>query len=310
MYAPPDRTGARHDPSPPMPLIHGYARVSTEDQSVAAQLTALRAAGCQKLHEEQASGGNRRRPVLAALLAGLGPGDEVVVTRLDRIARSLPHLLEIVATIHTRGARFRALGDPVDTGSAQGTFLLQILGAVAEFERALIRERTLAGLAEARRKGRVGGNPKLKAMDEATRLGLSLARQKAHFEAVNADAAIWLPIVRRYRPAWPWADVARLISARLPAGSPPWTADRAKGAARRFVAEGLLAPEVLSRARPRGSDRIARIAAGLRETMPDATLQDLCDALTAMGETPPRGAARWWPSTVRHLLQKAARDAG
>ncbi|MBL9058883.1 MAG: hypothetical protein JNK88_02510 [Mangrovicoccus sp.] len=147
-------------------------------------------------------------------------------------------------------------------------------------------------------------------MDEATRLGLSLARQKAHFEAVNATAPVWLPIVRRYRPTWPWADVARLISSRLPAGTPPWTADRAKGAAKRFVAEGLLPPEVMARARPTGSDRIARIAAGLRETRPEATLQDLCDALTAMGETPPRGAARWWPSTVRHLLGKAARAAG
>ena len=293
-----------------MPQIHGYARVSTEDQSVAAQLTDLKGAGCQKLHEEQASGGSRRRPVLAALLAALGPGDEVVVTRLDRIARSLPHLLEIVATIHGRGARFRALGDPVDTGSAQGTFLLQILGAVAEFERALIRERTLAGLAEARRAGRVGGNPKLKTMDEATRLGISLARQKAHFEAVNATSPIWLPIVRRYRPAWPWADVARLISSRLPAGNSPWTADRAKGAAKRFVAEGLLPAEVMERARPTGSDRIARLVAGLRETMPTATLQEICDALTAMGETPPRGAARWWPSTVRHFLQKAERPRG
>ena len=93
-----------------------------------------------------------------------------MVARLGWIARSLPHLLEVVATIHARGAQFQALADHVDTGSAQGTFLLQILGAAAEFVRFLIPERTLAGLAEARRAGRVGGNPKLKTTDEATRL--------------------------------------------------------------------------------------------------------------------------------------------
>jgi DNA invertase Pin-like site-specific DNA recombinase len=286
----------------------GYARVSTGDQGLAAQVAQLKAAGCSRIVEETASGGSRKRPALSGLLAGLAFGDRVVVVRLDRIARSLPHLLEVVDTIGRKGATFRSLGDPVDTGSPQGTFVLQVLGAVAEFERALIRERTLAGLAQARAEGRVGGNPKLRNMDEATRIGLSLARQKAHFEAISQTATIWVPIVRRYRPGFPWPDVARLVSARMPAGAPPWSADRIKAAARRFVAEDLLPDTVLDRARPRGSDRLTRIVAGLRETRPDASLADLCAALTAMGESPPRGAQRWWPSTVRNLLARAARQ--
>ena len=145
-----------------MPLI-GYARVSTEDQTPLPQSQALKSAGCAAIHEEQASGGNRARPVLARLLERIGKGDTLVVVRIDRLARSLSHLLEVIERLEARGAFFRSLMDPIDTSSPQGRFTLQVLGAAAEFERALIRERTKAGLASARTKGRVGGNPGLRA---------------------------------------------------------------------------------------------------------------------------------------------------
>ncbi|MEC7763256.1 MAG: recombinase family protein, partial [Pseudomonadota bacterium] len=141
-----------------MPLI-GYARVSTEDQTPLPQSEALQSAGCAEIFEEHASGGNRARPVLARVLERIGKGDTLVVVRIDRLARSLSHLLEVIERLEGKGAFFRSLQDPIDTASPQGKFTLQVLGAAAEFERALIRERTKAGLASARSKGRVGGNP-------------------------------------------------------------------------------------------------------------------------------------------------------
>jgi DNA invertase Pin-like site-specific DNA recombinase len=124
-----------------MALI-GYARVSTEDQSLSPQTAALRAAGCTALFEEHASGASRARPQLAAALARVGRGDTLVVARIDRLARSLAHLLELVESVRAKGGHFRSLADPIDTAGPSGVLVLQMLGAVAEFERSLIRERT------------------------------------------------------------------------------------------------------------------------------------------------------------------------
>jgi DNA invertase Pin-like site-specific DNA recombinase len=116
-----------------MALI-GYARVSTEDQITDRQLDELRAAGCAEVFKEHASGGNRDRPVLAQALARVRAGDTLVVVSLDRLARSLSHLLVVIEGLQTRGAFFRSLRDPVDTASPQGLFTLQVLGAAAELE--------------------------------------------------------------------------------------------------------------------------------------------------------------------------------
>src|SRR3954467_11346197 len=137
----------------PMTLV-GYARVSTEDQATARQLDELRAAGCREVAEEHASGGDRDRPVLARTLAGLRKGDTLVVARIDRLARSLFHLLEVIDGLERRGIAFKSLGDPIDTTSPQGRFALQVLGAAAELERALIRERSIAGLRAAVARGK------------------------------------------------------------------------------------------------------------------------------------------------------------
>ena len=182
-----------------MPLI-GYARVSTEDQTPLPQSQALKSAGCVEIHEEQASGGNRARPVLARVLERIGKGDTLVVVRIDRLARSLSHLLEVIERLEAKGAFFRSLMDPIDTSSPQGKFTLQVLGAAAEFERALIRERTKAGLASARTKGRVGGNPGLRARDPAALRKVRLARQDGYMERLNETAQDWVPHVRRLRP--------------------------------------------------------------------------------------------------------------
>src|SRR4051812_27643679 len=134
----------------PLPRrLIGYARVSTEDQGTDAQVDELRAAGCAVVLEEHASGADRSRPVLARLLREIQPGETLVVVRLDRLARSVSHLLAVIEQLEASGAHFRSLGDPVDTTTPQGMFSLQVLGAVAQLERALIAERTKAGLSAA-----------------------------------------------------------------------------------------------------------------------------------------------------------------
>jgi len=141
----------------------GYARVSRDDgQDPALQTRTLEAAGVTKVFEERASGGRWDRPELQRMLDQLRPGDVVVVWKLDRLSRSLKDLLRILDKIEQAGAGFRSLTEAVDTTTAAGRMLMQMLGSFAEFEREMIRERTRAGLAAARAQGRIGGRrPKL-----------------------------------------------------------------------------------------------------------------------------------------------------
>jgi DNA invertase Pin-like site-specific DNA recombinase len=138
-------------------MIIGYARVSTDDQNTDAQVEALRAAGCEKIVTETASGGRWDRPELQALLKFLRKGDILVVWKLDRLSRSLKDLLSIMEQLAKLDAGFRSITESLDTTTAAGELMLHIVAAFAQFERSLIRERTKAGLAIARREGRVGG---------------------------------------------------------------------------------------------------------------------------------------------------------
>src|ERR1039457_2752232 len=174
----------------------GYARVSTEEQGTDPQLDELRAAGCDMVLEEHASGADRGRPVLARLLREIRPGETLVVVRLDRLARSVSHLLAVIEQLEANGAHFRSLHDPIDTSTPQGMFSLQVLGAVAQLERALIAERTKAGLNTARARGRVGGNPGLRAHDPEAIRKVRASRDAAHLDSVLAQLDSWLPTVR------------------------------------------------------------------------------------------------------------------
>ena len=149
----------RSDGFPDTTMLVGYARISTRDQSPALQRHALEAAGCERLFEETASGARRDRPQLAKALDYMREGDTLVVWRLDRLARSTRQLIETVEDLGDRGVGFRSLTETIDTTSSSGRLVFQIFGAIAEFERALIRERTRAGLDAARAHGRVGGRP-------------------------------------------------------------------------------------------------------------------------------------------------------
>ena len=287
-----------------MPLI-GYARVSTEDQTPLPQSEAMQAAGCVEIFEEHASGGNRARPVLARVLERVQSGDTLVVVRIDRLARSLSHLLEVIERLEAKGAFFRSLQDPIDTSSPQGKFTLQVLGAAAEFERALIRERTKAGLASARAKGRVGGNPGLRARDPAALRKVRLARQDGYMERLNETAQDWVPHVRRLRPDMAWEDVLRIINGSLPYDR-HWTQSRLLRAVKAYVRDGFLPNEVLGRAgRRETDDRLPAIVAGIKGADPDITLQAICDRLESLRERTPRGRAKWQPSSVKMLLERA-----
>jgi DNA invertase Pin-like site-specific DNA recombinase len=143
----------------------GYARVSTPDQSLAVQLEALQQHGCSKIFQEVASGTHAERPGLTAVLAYVRPGDTLVVWRLDRLGRSLDQLIGLMNTLHQQ-IGFQSVVEALDTTTAIGQFFFQITGAFAELERNLMRERTLAGLASARRRGRRGG--RRKAIDPQT----------------------------------------------------------------------------------------------------------------------------------------------
>jgi DNA invertase Pin-like site-specific DNA recombinase len=145
--------------TPTAGYLVGYARVSTVEQDTALQQDALRAAGCQRIFTDRASGKLEHRPALDTMLDQLRSGDTVVVWRLDRLGRSLRHLIETVLLLEGRGVAFRSLTESIDTSTPGGKLIFHVFAALAEFERDLIRERTLAGLTAARARGRAGGRP-------------------------------------------------------------------------------------------------------------------------------------------------------
>jgi DNA invertase Pin-like site-specific DNA recombinase len=190
------------DPAPVsigMPL--GYARVSKGDeQNNALQAKALRAAGCRKLFEEAASGGRWDRPELHRMLDQLREGDTVVVWKLDRLSRSLKDVLHIMERIAEAGAGFRSVTENIDTTTPAGRMMMQMVGSFAEFERAMIRERTSAGLAVARAEGRVGGRRKK----------LDIAKRREIAESVITGRKSGAEMARLYGVSQP--TVSRIVA--------------------------------------------------------------------------------------------------
>jgi DNA invertase Pin-like site-specific DNA recombinase len=159
-------------------MLIGYARISTTDQTLALQQDALKAAGCTKIFTDTASGSRTDRPGLAEALGFAREEDMLVVWRLDRLGRSLAHLIQTVRDLQERGVHFRSLQENLDTGTSGGKLVFHVFGALAEFERDLIRERTMAGLAAARARGRRGGRRGLGA--EKVRQLQTLAADRAN----------------------------------------------------------------------------------------------------------------------------------
>lgn len=156
----------------------GYARVSTDDQNLHLQSDALNAAGCQTIYEEHASGKNSKsRPELESCLKSLRPGDVLVVWRLDRLGRSLADLVAIVTNLESKNIGFESITEKIDTTTSTGRFVFHLFAALAEFERNIIRERTLAGMKAARARGRSGGRPQ-KLSDMEKTVARSLVKAK------------------------------------------------------------------------------------------------------------------------------------
>ncbi len=141
-------------------MLIGYARVSTHDQTLNLQKDALEKAGCSKIFTDTISGATTERPGLEKALAFIRPGDTLVVWRLDRLGRSLKHLIETITTLHDRQIGFKSITENIDTTTSGGKLIFHIFGALAEFERDIIREQTQAGLTAARARGKTGGRPK------------------------------------------------------------------------------------------------------------------------------------------------------
>ncbi len=157
----------------------GYARISTSDQELALQLDALEKAGCHgdHIYSDQVSGARADRPGLVACLAELAEGDTLVVWRLDRLGRSMSHLVVLIDELRERGVDFKSLQDgAIDTTTASGELMFMVFSALAQFERRLIQERTRAGLTAARARGRNGGRPKKQATDPAVKMAKELHR--------------------------------------------------------------------------------------------------------------------------------------
>ena len=172
-------------------MLLGYARVSTADQSAALQDDALRAAGCVRIYTDTASGARDDRPELAAALKALAKGDVLTVWKLDRLGRSLRHLIDVTEDLARRGIGFRTLTEAIDTTTPGGELVFHIFGALAQFERRLIRERTMAGLAAARSRGRTGGRPRKLASDQ-----MMAARQMLSNGTPARDVALALGVDR------------------------------------------------------------------------------------------------------------------
>lgn len=167
-------------------MLIGYARVSTQDQDTDAQIAALKSSGCELIFQEKASGGRWDRPELHRLLEQLRKGDVLVVWKLDRLSRSLKDVLLLMEKVEQAGAGFRSLTEVIDTTTPGGRMMMQMVGTFAEFERAMLRERTQNGLDAARKQGRVGGRrPKLKKHQQDEIVNLVNSGQKNAADAAR-----------------------------------------------------------------------------------------------------------------------------
>lgn len=179
-------------------MLVGYARVSTQDQTADMQIDALRAAGCEKIFTETASGSKADRPELAKALEYMRSGqDTLIVWKLDRLARSLVQLIETVNDLQARDIGFRSLTESIDTSSSGGRLIFHIFSSIAEFERDLIRERTMAGLDAARKRGKFGGRPKK--MDSAAIVQAKALMQQNELPVKEVAKRLGVSVATLYR---------------------------------------------------------------------------------------------------------------
>jgi DNA invertase Pin-like site-specific DNA recombinase len=181
-------------------MLVGYARVSTGEQTPQLQIDALHQVGCERIFTEKASGAQRDRPQLAATLDYLRQGDTLVIWKLDRLARSMRQLIETVEELERRNIGLRSLTEQLDTTTPGGRLVFHLFGALAEFERAVIRERTTAGLRAARERGRIGGRPRLLKDKDLTAAKALLADPSITVVEVASRLKVSIATFYRYLP--------------------------------------------------------------------------------------------------------------
>lgn len=181
-------------------MLIGYARVSTQDQNLELQTEALAKAGCKKIFDDKISGSHAERPGLAKLQEALRDGDTLVVWKLDRLGRSVKHLVDLVGELHKRGVQFKSLTDAIDTGTASGRFFFHVMASLAEMERELTIERTQAGLRVARQLGRIGGR-KRQMTESKIKSAKKLLATGVPPRDVAANLGVSIPTLYRWIPA-------------------------------------------------------------------------------------------------------------
>jgi DNA invertase Pin-like site-specific DNA recombinase len=181
-------------------MLIGYARVSTQDQNLELQRKALIDAGCEKIFDDKVSGSRSERPGLAQALGMLRNGDTLVVWKLDRLGRSVKHLVDLVGELDGLGVHFRSLTDSIDTSTASGRFFFHVMASLAEMERELTVERTRAGLEVARELGRVGGR-KRKMTDSKLESARKLLTSGVPAKDVAKNLGVSVPTLYRWLPA-------------------------------------------------------------------------------------------------------------
>ena len=210
----------------------------------------------------------------------------------------------MIEELTEKGAHFRSLRDPIDTSTPQGMFSLQVLGAVAQLERALISERTKAGIIAARSKGRLPGNPGIRERKPEALAKMTAVQKAAYGRRIQSTMNQWLPTVRRMRPDHNWDDIARVLKQR----GLDWTPERLRRAVRWLVTEHLAESTLLERASPQPpEDRLMTLVAGISQSNPDLSLRDIAGQLERLHERTPRGSAKWSASSVKNLLDRARR---
>lgn len=295
------------------PQFVAYYRVSTPRQGIsglgleAQQVTVaafVAAKGGETIAHftEIESGSRSSRPVMAAALATCKRhGAVLLIAKLDRLARNV----SFVSGLMEAGVDFIACDMPM-----ANRVTIHILAAVAEHELKGISERTIAGLAIARQRGRVGGNPRLRAREPAA-IDAARAARIARYEAIlAATLSDWLPVVSRLRPAHAWDDVANFLNSADAKPVRPWSADRLRRAAAWSIANGHADPAILGRAPQRDTaGRLLIIAEAIQRANPALSLREIGRQLEALRERTPRGGTRWAASSVKHLLDKVAARA-
>lgn len=234
-------------------------------------------------------------------------GDILEVVRIDRLARSVSHLLEVIEALEKKGAHFESLRDPIDTTTPQGMFSLQVLGAVAQLERALIADRSKAGLASAKARGSVGGNSSVRAGYLAAIAKIVKSMDETYVTRLIDGMETFMPTVHTMRPGSPWPEVAAAVSH---ATGTAWTVKRLRQSVRRLVAEGLVDRKLLGRAarvHRRRSEEHAVLVQGIALANPGLSLRGIGGQLEGIKIRTPAGKPSWTPTSIAHLLRKVPR---